>query len=99
MSSSQAQAFPGLLKLSTAMPQRSDKRLSRLFAKFLRLLLSFSAAVWGLRSCLQWIKSESGVGSVVGPLLFVAIGVALAKIVDEETWRDWLREKASTRES
>jgi hypothetical protein len=69
-------------------------KFSCLSAKFFRLLISFGGAVWGLRSCLHWMKSGSELGAILGPLLFLAISLALAKIVDEEARRDLLRERA-----
>jgi len=61
--------------------------------KFLRLLAAFAAAVWAMRSSLEWIQGGSGFKLLGGWLVLLAASFALGMAVSEEVRRDGLRQQ------
>lgn len=68
------------------------RKMIRTTPKFLRLLLSFAAAVWAMRASLNWIHAGAGIKLLGGWLVLVTAGFALGMAVNEEVRRDVLRE-------
>lgn len=61
--------------------------------KFLRLLAAFAAAVWAMRSSLEWIQGGSGFKLLGGWLVLLLASFALGMAVSEEVRRDALRQQ------
>ncbi len=68
------------------------ERLHRSWVKFLRLLLAFAAAVWAMRSSLEWIQGGTGVKQLGGWLVLLLASFALGMAVSEEVRRDALKQ-------
>lgn len=77
--------------------EQSDKpmpaRVRKSGIKFLRLLLAFAAAVWAMRSSVEWIQSGAGVRLLGGWLVLLVASFALGMAVSEEVRRDGLRQQ------
>ncbi len=61
--------------------------------KFLRLLVTFGAAVAAMRSSVGWIQSGSGFRFLGGWLVLLVASFALGMAVSEEVRRDGLRQQ------
>ena len=59
--------------------------------KFLRLLTAFAAAVWAMRSSVDWIRYADGIKFIGGWLVLLTASLALGMAVNEEVRRDALR--------
>jgi hypothetical protein len=68
------------------------ERLHRSWVKFMRLLLAFAAAVWAMRSSLEWIQGGTGVKQLGGWLVLLLASFALGMAVSEEVRRDALKQ-------
>jgi hypothetical protein len=58
----------------------------------MRLLLAFAAAVWAMRSSLEWIQGGTGVKQLGGWLVLLLASFALGMAVSEEVRRDALKQ-------
>ena len=61
--------------------------------KFLRLLVTFAAAVAAMRSSVVWIQSGAGLRFLGGWLVLLVASFALGMAVSEEVRRDGLRQQ------
>ena len=68
------------------------EKLHRSWVKFLRLLLAFAAAVWAMRSSLEWIQGGTGAKQLGGWLVLLVASFALGMAVSEEVRRDALKQ-------
>jgi len=68
------------------------ERVHKSWIKFLRLLLSFAAAVWAMRSSLEWIQGGTGFKQLGGWLVLLLASFALGMAVSEEVRRDALKQ-------
>ncbi len=67
-------------------------RVHRSWFKFLRLLTTFAAAVWAMRSSLEWIEKDAGFKMLGGWLVLLVASLALGMAVSEEVRRDALKQ-------
>jgi hypothetical protein len=65
--------------------------LHRCWAKFLRLLTAFAAAVWVMRSSVEWMHTSTGFRVLAGWLVVLVASFALGITVSEEVRRDRLQ--------
>lgn len=68
------------------------ERVHRSWFKFLRLLAAFAAAVWAMRSSLEWIQRGPGFKLLAGWLVLLVASLALGMAVSEEVRRDALKQ-------
>lgn len=63
------------------------------WAKFLRLLAAFAAAVWAMRASMEWIHTGAGFKLLGGWLVLLLASFALGMAVNEEVRRDALKQQ------
>jgi hypothetical protein len=68
-------------------------RVLRSSTKFLRLLAAFAAAVWAMRSSVEWIHNGAGFKLLGGWLVLLVASFALGMAVSEEVRRDGLKQQ------
>jgi hypothetical protein len=68
-------------------------RFLKSWAKFLRLLAAFGAAVWAMRSSMEWIHTGAGFKLLGGWAVLLIASLALGMAVNEEVRRDALRQQ------